>query len=265
MSAWIGTSGYSYEHWRGVLYPQNLPREKWLEHYALVFPAVELNVTFYRLPAASTFTAWRRAAPAYFRFVLKGSKLITHFKRLEDVTEALQTFFEPAGKLGIGLAAVLWQLPPRFPANPKRLDAFLASAAAAWARRSRRARPLRQAVEVRDRSWLSDDVYDVLRRHDAALVTADAPFRLLADPMQPADEDPGTVIRVPAVSSWVYMRRHGPGGGHRGSYTDSHLGRDARAIAAWAKDRDVFVFFNNDQGGHAPRNAAALSRMVGRS
>ncbi|MDR7521614.1 MAG: DUF72 domain-containing protein [Armatimonadota bacterium] len=262
MSVWVGTSGYAYAHWRGVLYPADLPPRRWLAHYAAAFEAVELNVTFYRLPRASAFEAWRQGTPAGFRFAVKGSRFITHLKRLGDAGEALATFFEPVRRLGPKLAAVLWQLPPRFRADPDRLDRFLSQAARA-AGRVRRAGPVRHALEFRDRSWFNEAVYEVLRRHDAALVLADAPFEVVTAPLRAAPGGRLDTVRVPVVSSWMYLRRHGSRGDGRLSYTEAELRRDAEAIAAWARRGDVFVFFNNDYAGHAVRNAATLQRLVG--
>ncbi|MBI3997654.1 MAG: DUF72 domain-containing protein [Armatimonadetes bacterium] len=264
MAVWIGTSGYAYDHWRGIFYPEDLPRARWLSHYASAFQAVELNITFYRTPQEASVTAWHRATPAGFRFVLKGSRFLTHIKRLQDAAESLGTFFGAARPLGAKLAAVLWQLPPRFRADPGRLDRFLAAAersAAAYVRKTGR---VRHAVEFRDRSWFDETVYQVLRRHDAALVMADAPFRLVAGPMKrPARSSEGVeTIQVPVVGSWMYVRRHGPGGQYGACYPDGHLRRDAEAIAAWGERGDVLVFFNNDYAGYAVRNAMALGRLV---
>lgn len=245
-----------------MFYPRDLPPRRWLAYYAGHFPAVELNATFYRLPRRQTVAGWAAGTPPDFRFAVKGSRLITHYKRLGGVTDAVRTFFDAAAGLGAKLAVVLWQLPPRFRADPGRLEAFLVLAKRVAAAA---VGPVRHAVEVRDRSWLVEPVYEVLRAQQAALVLADGPFVMAADPM-PSRRWPGDdrqVIRVPRVVPWTYVRRHGPRGSVRDGYSDAMLRRDARAVAAWAQEGDVYVFYNNDVGGHAVRDAARLRRMLG--
>jgi len=263
MSVWIGTSGFAYDHWRGILYPDELRRDQWLSHYAATFPTVELNVTFYRTPPKATCEAWRRATPAHFRFVVKGSRFITHLKRLEDAAEPLKAFFQSVGHLGAKLGVVLWQLPPGYPADPPRLDRFLGVIGKTLSPRLRWAGRLHHALEFRERSWFGEPVYKVLRRHNAAIAMTDTPFNLVTEATRdtPPQEDTET-IEVPAVSSWMYLRRHGPKGPYRGSYPEGALRRDAAAIDGWARRGDVFVFFSNDPGGHAVKNALTLKRLV---
>lgn len=263
MTVAIGTSGFAYDHWRGVLYPEDLRRDQWLSHYASTFPTVELNVTFYRTPLKATCEAWRRATPAHFKFVVKGSRFITHLKRLEDAADPLKTFFQAVGHLGAKLGVVLWQLPRGQPADPPRLDRFLTVIGRTLSPRLRWAGRLRHALEFRERSWYSDAVYKVLRRHDAAMVIADSPFNLVTEGMEQATGPVETdTIEVPLVTSWTYLRRHGPNGQIRRSYSEAHLRQLAAAITTWAKRGDVFVFFNNDPGGCAVKDALTLKRLV---
>jgi uncharacterized protein YecE (DUF72 family) len=263
MTVAIGTSGFAYDHWRGVLYPEELRRDQWLTYYASTFPTVELNVTFYRTPPKATCEAWRRATPAHFKFVVKGSRFITHLTRLEDAADPLKTFFQAVGHLGAKLGVVLWQLPPGQPADPTRLDRFLNVIGRTLSPRLRWAGRLRHALEFRERSWYSDAVYKVLRRHDAAMVIADSPFNLVTEGMEqptgPAETD---TIVVPLMTSWTYLRRHGPNGQIRRSYSEAYLRQLGTAVTSWAKRGDVFVFFNNDPGGCAVKDALALRRLV---
>jgi uncharacterized protein YecE (DUF72 family) len=231
----VGTSGYQYRHWRGSFYPGHLPVDRWFAYYAARFDTVEIDATFYGLPEAGVFDAWREQAPPGFRYALKYSRYATHWKHLASPEEALERFLERAERLRARLGPILVQLPPRWHADAARLDAFLRAAP----------RRHRYAVELRDASWLCEQVYAVLRRRGAALVIHDLlerhPDLLTAD--------------------FAYLRFHG----HRygGSYPHQALAAQARRIRRWLRTgRDVYVYFNNDRGGHAPRNAADLRRYV---
>jgi uncharacterized protein YecE (DUF72 family) len=233
----IGTSGYQYDHWRGVLYPTGLPKKRWLAHYARTFDTVEINNTFYRLPSRETFAAWRREAPEDFVFAVKMSRFATHMKKLMDPEATIGLFLERSAPLGETMGPILAQLPPRWHADAGRLDAFLAAAPGRH----------RWAIEVRDQSWLNEDVYRVLRRHRAALVIHDL---IAGHPRE-------------VTASWTYLRFHG---GPGGTYTSAHLASRARWIAERAREGlDVYAFFNNDRGGYAVRDAMRLRDMVLRS
>jgi uncharacterized protein YecE (DUF72 family) len=231
----VGTSGYQYRHWKGDFYPEHLPTKSWLRHYADRFDTVEINNTFYSLPAVETFEAWRQESPPGFLFALKYSRYGTHMKKLKDPEVALEAFLERAERLRSRLGPILVQLPPHWRADPGRLDGFLGVA------------PRRQrfAVELRDPTWLSEEVFDVLRRRHAALVIHD---RLGNHPVE-------------LTTEWTYLRFHGDDYG--GSYSPQALSGQARRIRRWLQEgRDVYAYFNNDIGGHAPRNAADLRRYV---
>lgn len=231
----IGTSGYQYDHWRGVLYADDLPKRAWFERYAEVFDTVEINNTFYRLPSNSAFESWRARAPRGFCYALKFSRYGSHLKRLQEPEATIGLFLERAEPLRGALGPILVQLPPRWDADPARLEAFLEAAPARH----------RWAVEFRDERWLRDDVLAILRRHEAALCVHDL-----------IEGHP----RV-ATAPWIYLRFHG----HRyqGSYTPQFLAAEARRIRG-ELDRglDVYAYFNNDIGGHAVRNALDLRRLV---
>jgi uncharacterized protein YecE (DUF72 family) len=231
----IGTSGYQYDDWRGLFYPEDLPKSAWFAYYAQRFDAVELNATFYRLPEAATFERWREAAPKGFCYALKFSRYGTHLKRLKEPADTIGLFIERARLLGPSLGPILVQLPPRWHVDPDRLDAFLEAAPKRY----------RWAVELRDPSWLCEDVYALLRKHGAALCVHDL------------------IERHPRVrtADWVYLRFHGDE--YTGSYSPQALSAAARRIRVHLADgHDVYAFFNNDIGGHAVRNAADLRRYA---
>lgn len=252
--AWVGTSGYNYPHWAGVLYPEDLPAERWFDRYVQVFDAVELNVTFYRLPGPRTFESWARRAPPHFAFVVKGSRYITHVRRLRDPREPVRVLLDACRPLGDRLHGVLWQLPPRFHTDPQRLRDFLRALP----------RSVRHAFEFRDRSWFCEPVYELLAEFDAAVVCADWPFQVLPPGMRPRGVD-RPVVPVPQTAGWWYLRRHGPGDAYSGCYPDSSLRADARwAAGQLVAGREGYVFFNNDVAGHAVRNALTLRRMLER-
>jgi uncharacterized protein YecE (DUF72 family) len=242
MGAWIGTSGWSYGHWREVFYPGDLPQAKWLEHYAAHFDSVELNASFYHLPREATFAQWRARTPEGFTFAVKASRFITHRRRLADCAEPLERFFTAAARLEEKLAAVLFQLPPSFEKDTALLAAFLDQA--------RRAAPAaaRLAFEFRSGSWLAEDSCDVLKKHNAALVFAD--WGKLS-PMEPVTAD------------FVYLRRHGPKSDYASAYSAEDIRRDARAAKGWlAGGLDLFAYYNNDFGGHAVRDARSLADSI---
>jgi len=238
----VGCSGYDYPEWQGVFYPEDLPRKQWFGVYAARFGGVEVNNTFYNLPRASVFESWRRDAPKDFVYVLKLSRYGTHMKKLKDPEEWLGHFFDRAGVLGDHLGPVLAQLPPKWGVDVGRLARFLEAAPEGC----------RLALEFRDPSWLCEDVYALMREHDAALVVHD----MIQD--HPRVETAG----------WLYLRYHGAEDPERytGPYAHQRLSADARAIVESAKrGKPVYAFFNNDVGGHAPRDALRLRRYIERA
>ncbi len=154
----IGTSGWVYGHWRGRFYPPELPQGAWFAHYARAFDTVEINNSFYRLPAAATFDAWREQAPPGFLYAVKASRFLTHMKKLADPEEPLGRFFERAARLGGTLGPILYQLPPRWRVNLPRFEAFLAALPPGY----------RHVVEFRDASWLREEVFHLMERRGVA-------------------------------------------------------------------------------------------------
>jgi uncharacterized protein YecE (DUF72 family) len=236
----IGTSGYVYKDWRRRFYPHEVPAREWLPYYAAIFPTVELNSPFYRLPRAATFRAWARAVPEPFLFAVKASRFLTHIKRLREPGPPLTLFLKRAKGLGGARGPILFQLPERFHLNLERLDGFLKALAR---------RKIRGAVlEVRHASWLIEPVFDRLANSNVALCVHDWKT-------QP--------VTGPITADFVYVRRHGTRSRYGGSYSERMLRQDADRIEAWAGEgKDVFVYFNNDGRAAAVRNARRLMELV---
>jgi uncharacterized protein YecE (DUF72 family) len=233
----IGCSGWQYTHWRGDFYPAELPQARWLAYYAERFDTVEINNTFYRLPEAATFAAWRRRAPRGFVYAVKASRYLTHMKKLKDPVDPLQLFFSRAKRLQHAFGPVLYQLPPRWPVNLERLETFLAALP----------RARRHAIEFREPSWYCDEVYALLERRRVALCLHDMA---------------GSASDRIAIGPFVYVRFHGTQK-YSGRYTDAALEAWAGWLAARASEgRPIYAYFNNDTGGHAPRDAVRLRAAV---
>jgi uncharacterized protein YecE (DUF72 family) len=236
---YIGTSGWSYKHWtHDVFYPEGLPASRWLEHYARNFETVEINNSFYRLPAVETFKNWAQQVPAGFVFAVKASRYLTHIRRLRDPQEPVDLFFSRARHLGSRLGPVLFQLPPQFKMDAGRMRDLLEALPKKPAQR--------YVVEVRDRSWLELPILQLLEGFNVALCFAD--WREIK-------------IDGPVTADFVYLRRHS--GPLDGNYRLEDLHRDARQIEKWRRaGRDVYVYFNNDPQGHAVQNALQLKGLL---
>jgi uncharacterized protein YecE (DUF72 family) len=231
----VGTSGYQYDHWVGVLYDKDTPKKDWFSRYAEVFDTVEINSTFYSLPHPKTFDTWRERAPKGFLYVLKFSRYGSHLKRLKSPEDTIGKFLGRASRLGTLLGPILVQLPPNWNADPERLESFLEAAP----------EDRRWAVEFRDKDWLKPQIFDILRNHDAALCIHDM-----------IDDHPDEI-----TTDWVYLRFHGEN--YDGSYSHRFLTARAEEIGDWLdRGLDVFAFFNNDAHGYAVENARDLKRSV---
>jgi uncharacterized protein YecE (DUF72 family) len=236
MNAYIGTSGWNYKHWwNGEFYPKDVRPDQWLKFFAGHFDTVEINNSFYRLPSEIAFQNWRTQVPPEFVFSVKASRFLTHIKRLKDPEEPLALFFSHAKHLKDRMGPVLFQLPPRFNINLERLEIFL-SALKPHATKLK----VRSVIEFRDATWLVPAVFDLTRKYRVAVCFSDW-------------QD----VRVsgPVTSDFVYVRRHyGTAGG--GNYSRKALNSDVMQIRRWLEDGlDVYIYFNNDSGGHAIRNA----------
>ncbi|MEU2286361.1 DUF72 domain-containing protein [Streptomyces sp. NPDC013178] len=242
MTLFVGTSGWQYKDWKGVLYPADVPVRRWLEEYAAQFATVEINNAFYRLPSRETFTSWGERVPPDFVVAVKASRYLTHIKRLKDPEEPVHRLMSHAAGLGARLGPVLLQLPPNLRADPDLLDTCLA----------RFPSGTRVAVEPRHDSWWTPAVREVLQARGAALCWADAHSR----PVTP----------LWRTTDWGYVRFHQgrahpwPHYGHRSLETWLD-----RVATTWPADADVYAYFNNDPGGAAVRNAVMFARTAERA
>lgn len=234
----IGTSGWVYKEWAHDFYQGLKPREHF-GHYAAQFSTVEINATFYRLPALATVRTWRDQAPPDFIFAVKGSRFITHIKRLTNLGRALGTFVRRVRPLKEKLGPLLWQLPPNFKPDLPRLEAFLQKLPA----------NLAHAVEFRHPEWFQEPTFFLLRHYRVASVSMSS----LRMPMN-----------LEVTGPIVYIRFHGLAGGPRHDYTTQELEPWARHIRAQAENgKNVYVYFNNDLNVRAPANAQLLREMCG--
>jgi uncharacterized protein YecE (DUF72 family) len=236
----IGCSGWQYRHWRGRFYPASIPQTKWFEYYASQFDTVEINNTFYRLPERSTFKAWKSRAPRQFRFSIKASRFLTHMKRLNEPKESIERLFAHARVLGHTLGPMLYQLPTGWPLNIDRLTVFLNTLP------PRR----RHAIEFRDPSWYTGEVFALLARYRVTCCLHDM-----------AGSASGPVV----VGPFVYLRLHGTA-----KYSGRYPDRTLMEWASWLVEqlrcgRPVFAYFNNDASGDAPYDAVRLRDFVKRA
>ncbi|MEU0505658.1 DUF72 domain-containing protein [Nocardia sp. NPDC005998] len=235
----VGTSGWQYRDWRGVLYPAELPQRLWLECYAAGFATVESNSVFYRLPSTETFASWRDRTPPGFCFAVKASRFLTHIKRLREPEEPVARLLAHASGLSEKLGPVLLQLPPTLRADPALLDTCL------------RCFPTdtRVTVEPRHESWWNAEVRAVLAECGAALCWADADSR----PVTP----------LWRTTDWGYLRLHSGRATPPPRYGRTALTSWARRLAdTWSDREDVFVYFNNDPGGAAVHDAVAFAHAA---
>jgi uncharacterized protein YecE (DUF72 family) len=241
---YIGTSGWSYAHWsRGRFYPKGLPSRDWLAFYAESYSTVEINLSFYRIPQPEMIDRWVEIAPQDFQFALKLWRGVTHLKKLADADEWTRNFFEVANRLGEKRGPLLVQLPPNFRRDIPRLESFLQSLPEAMA-----GMKWRVAVEFRHPDWLVPEVYALLDRYDVALCLAD----LARCP-----------ITTPNNASFLYVRRHGWHESPEGRYGDPQIEGDAARTRQWLEEgRDVYIYYNNDLGGHAVDNATKLKESI---
>ncbi len=236
----IGCSGWNYRDWRGAIYPEGLPARRWLERYAELFDTVEVNNTFYRLPSQSAVEGWVDQTPPEFVIAVKASRYMTHVKRLREMKRVAARYFEAIKPLADSpkLGPVLWQLPANFQRDDDRLGEALEQLPKA-----------RHCFEFRHPSWFVPEVYELLRRHRAALVIGDDPER----PFQTHE----------ITADWTYVRFHRGNRGRRGNYSKRELEEWKRRIAAWRSEVEVFAYFNHDWEAFAPRNALWLAEGLG--
>jgi uncharacterized protein YecE (DUF72 family) len=234
----VGCSGWQYKHWRGDFYPADVPQSRWFEHYALTFDTVEINNSFYRLPERATFASWARRAPMRFEFAVKASRFLTHMKKLKDPEEPIDRLFSRMRALGTHLGPVLYQLPPGWKVDVERFRHFLQALP----------KGTKHVVEFRDPSWYAPEIRALMERHRVALCLHDMP---------------GSATERERIGPFVYVRFHGATSKYGGGYPEDRL----RRWADWLNGQraagcDVYAYFNNDVGGHAPRDAVTLRRVL---
>ena len=240
----IGTSGWSYPHWgKGVFYPLEVKQKEWLSYYSNYFDTVEINNTFYQLPQKTVFERWERSVPSHFSFVVKVNRYITHMKKLNHPEQSLSKFLENVSSLKKKLSLLLFQLPPFLKANQFRLEHLLD-----FLNGQSIIPKLRVTFEFRNRTWLKEETFHLLKQRNAALCFAD-----WSD----------LTVTEPVAADFIYLRRHGSRNLYTSSYTQEEIKSDAHQIKKWLGERkDVYIYFNNDAEGFAVKNALSLLEMV---
>lgn len=237
----IGCSGFLYDHWRKNFYPEDLSKNYWLEYYSKHFSTVELNVTFYKLPDRETFSKWHLSTTEGFVFSLKGSRFITHIKKLKDCAEPVEAFFSRALLLKEKLGVILWQFPPSLTLDLERLEDFIELL---------EPYEMKNTFEFRNKTWINKKVVDLLKKKNVALCMADWPDFL---------------DKLPLTANFVYIRRHGQEGSYATEYSKELLNKDAKRIKVYLRQKkDVFIYFNNDAFGYAPKNVSELVTLAGK-
>lgn len=234
----IGTSGWQYRHWEKIFYPKKLHRDEWLKHYAAIFNSVEVNASFYRIPEIDDIRRWCDSTPDDFVFAVKAPRSITHFKKLKNCEGLLDSLIPRLKMFGARLGPVLFQLPPRWHCNPRRLSDFLEMLP----------RQGRFAFEFRDNTWHCEEVYSLLAKHQAAYCIFDL------DGHSSALETPG---------EFVYLRLHGPRSAYSGNYRAPALRTWYGRALDWQRDkRNVYVYFDNDARAYSAKNARRMLAMM---
>lgn len=232
----LGTSGWYYSHWAGRFYPEDLPKAQWLPYYCTKFTTVEVNASFYRLPSEAMVRGWRAKTPDDFVFAFKGSRIITHSKKLMDTSEYLARFYDRIGLVGKKLGVVLWQLPPSMKRDLSRLEGFLTEL-----------RPdIRQVIEFRHESWFTPESYALLEKYHVG-------FCIISSPRMP--------VVIKATASFAYIRWHGNALLYISNYSHAELEKWARQIRDLTVD-DVYGYFNNDAFSFAPLNCLELKEIL---
>jgi uncharacterized protein YecE (DUF72 family) len=238
----VGTSGWHYPHWVGPFYPEKMKSAEMLGFYFQRLRTVEINNSFYHLPAPETFRSWKQQTPDDFVFAVKASRYITHLKKLKDPEQAVAKFFLHASKLGSKLGPILFQLPPHWNADAARLKDFLSALPRAH----------RYAFEFRDPSWFHRDIYQLLERHNAAFCIYD----------MACQESPRLL-----TADFAYLRLHGPSHWkYAGRYSHAQLRAWLCLAVSWLDQgaQEIFIYFDNDEAGYAALNALELQEMARR-
>lgn len=242
MERFIGCSGYYYDHWKGIFYPDDLPKYRWLEFYVQHFKTVEINNTFYNMPDEKTIKGWYKRTPSDFSFAVKGFRFLTHMKKLTVDTlslESLYQFQKAVILLKDKLGPLLWQLPGSFKINLSKLEKFCSSVSPEF----------NHIFEFRNETWFVQEVYDLLHTYNCGLCIVSSP---------------GTVPEVvKTTSDVVYIRFHGKGSWYNDNYSNDDLQAWKEKLEHIPADK-LYAYFNNDIGGYAIGNAKYLEGLFGK-
>ena len=240
MQKFLGCSGFQYKDWKGIFYPEDITKKQWLSYYASVFNSVEINSTFYNFPKEETIKHWYNETPANFQFTFKGSKYITHQKKLkrdEKLEESVSSFFERASVLQEKTGCILWQFPPSLHRNDEKLKNFCELLS----------KDFKQVIEFRHSSWFEEEVYDILRNYNVILCLVSAPINL-----------PQPEIKT---SDTTYIRFHGKTTWYDYDYSHEELNAWKNTIEKLAP-KEVYAYFNNDMHGYGPKNCQYLQEQL---
>lgn len=238
MRNYIGCSGFNYDHWAGKFFPEDIPKKEWLEYYAEKFDSVEINASFYNLPKEKTLINWHNRVPGNFKFTLKGSRFVTHQKKLNDIKEPVKRFYDLAAILKGKLGCILWQIPGNQHKDVSKLKEFCRVLSADF----------HNVIEFRHNSWYDEEVYDVMEKHQVTFCVISAPDGLSDEVIKTTDR--------------IYMRFHGKEKWYRYKYSENELKQWAKKLGE-AKPSQIYTYFNNDYHGHAFENAAMFNEMIG--
>lgn len=233
----IGTSGWSYNHWKENFFPQELKSNLWLNFYSDFFQTVEINSTFYRMPSKSTVINWFKKVPEDFTFSIKASRYITHQKRLHDCQESLQFFYKTLKPLKAKNGPILIQLPPSFKMNKERLIEFT----------NLLDKEKKHVFEFRHDSWFTEEIYALLRENKIGLCITDLNGKLSPEEI---------------TAPFTYIRLHGPKKAYKGSYGMESLKKWKKKIETWSLKYDVYCYFDNDEKGYAIQDAKTLLNLI---
>ncbi|MGK7390241.1 MAG: DUF72 domain-containing protein [Candidatus Cyclobacteriaceae bacterium M2_1C_046] len=234
---YIGCSGYYYKDWKGKFYPEKLPQKQWLPYYAEHFQTVEINNTFYRFPRASMFERWNEITPPDFKFTLKGSRFVTHIKKLKNIEESVLKFYDVAEILGDKVASFLWQFPPYLERDDELLKNFCSSLSSY----------IPQVIEFRHTSWFCEEIYDILEKYQVAYCIISAPGDLPED--------------LKVTSPLAYVRFHGKEDWYNYKYSEQEMSEWADKIASIDAEK-ILVYFNNDWNVNAVDNGLQLMKLL---
>ena len=236
----IGCSGWQYDDWRELFYPKGCAQRNWLAFYSRHFDTVEVNSTFYRLASRDAVARWVDQTPDDFVFSLKASRYLTHIKRLTNMEQGTERYYEAIKPL-VGspkLGPIVWQLPDNFKRDDERLCNLLENLP-----------PGRHCVEFRNAGWFTDEVYELLRRYGVALAIGDHPQR------------PHVAHEI--TTDWTLVRFHWGRRGRRGNYSETELEEWAKRVEQWRPKAEVYLYFNNDWEGFAIQNALWMRKRLG--